>query len=156
MATVNLRTGTAGNSGFDMTAMSRLFVLEKTIDFTETATAAAVAADVLQLLDIPAMTAVLAVYAHVETAMGTAGTMEIGDGSDADGFIDSLDLNTVAVAKHDGPYLIFTDSDVTGNIPVPGGKVYTAAGVLQGTLGGTLADLGKVHFYVLCVRLTTP
>lgn len=156
MATIN---GRKGGAGFPAACNNSIFTLYAAIDFSALKDSAGAAytptaTDVLQILDIPAGCRVMHVTAKVDTVMGAAGTLEVGDASDADGFIDSLDLNTAAYAKEDGPYLIFTDADVTGNIPVVGGKIYSSAGILQGVLGGTLAALGIVQFYVTVERLT--
>ena len=156
MATVNARKGSAG---FTSACGGTIFTLYAAIDFSKLkdSTGAAytpTSTDVLQILDIPAGCRVMHVTAKVDTVMGSAGTLKVGDASDDDGYITSLDLNTTGYTKENGAYLIFTDADVTGNMPVVGGKIYSSAAVLQGTFGGTLAALGIVQFYVTVERLT--
>jgi len=52
--------------------------------------------DVLEVLRIPAKTQVLAVGVDVTTAEGGTLTLDVGDGTDPDGFLDGVNANTVA------------------------------------------------------------
>lgn len=53
-------------------------------------------ADVLEVIRIPAGTQVLAVGLNVTTAEGATLTIDVGDGTDPDGFLDGVNANTVA------------------------------------------------------------
>lgn len=55
------------------------------------------AADVLQLIDVPAGTFVLNVFTKVTTAEGATGTGDVGDGGDPNGWNDALDLNATGI-----------------------------------------------------------
>lgn len=143
--------GVIGKAGFLSSAANSLFVLEKTLNYATNVKADGTAytntaGDTLQLLDVPANTVVLGAWVLVETVMGSAGTMTLGDGDDADGYIVAIDLNATGVTAADGVYLDTAAEAVSG-------KVYTSAGVISGLLGGTLTDAGIIHITVLCLRL---
>ena len=77
--------------------------LAVTLDFAAITAARAAAGataltsgDVLEVLRIPAKTQVLAVGVDVTTAEGGTLTLDVGDGTDPDGFLDGVNANTVA------------------------------------------------------------
>jgi len=52
--------------------------------------------DVLETIRIPAKSLVLGVGLDVTTAAGATCTIDVGDGDDADGYLDGVNANTVA------------------------------------------------------------
>jgi hypothetical protein len=83
--------------------LHKVTVLEVTLDFAAITVARAAAGataltagDVLEVLRIPAKSQVLNVGIDVTTAEGGTLTIDVGDGADADGFLDGVNANTAA------------------------------------------------------------
>lgn len=139
-------------SGFSATLSSpRALVVEQTLDF---AVQNVTTGDVVQLIDIPANTYVLAVQAEVVSAAtentNTTQTITVGD-SDADGWITSL--STIAVGdSSSAPTLTATSTSTSFPVSVTAawspaygnGKYYTSADTLDVTAAGVIVD-GKVR-----------
>jgi len=95
------------------------------LDFSEVP---ASANDVIQAINIPADTLVTEIIVHQETAEGGTATIDVGDGDNADGWLDGADINsstTDAVyssLKHGG-----TDEAYGKN----GGKWYGSADTID-------------------------
>ena len=70
--------------------------LVKTQSIIDCAVTALTSGDTVQVLEIPAHSLVLMVGWEVLTAKGSAGTGELGDGSDADGWDSSINMNSAA------------------------------------------------------------
>jgi len=86
------------------------------------------AGDGVAAIAIPANTYVLKVGVNVTTAEGGTLTIDIGDGSDADGWIDGVDAN--AVASY-GPTYVLTEGTPNTVIGYSYGKYYTAADTID-------------------------
>ena len=74
-------------AGFD-------FTLRRKYDCTATGDGVVASGDTLQLLTIPANTLVTRVAIIKHTVEGGALTVDVGDATDADGFVDGGDLNS--------------------------------------------------------------
>jgi len=88
------------------------------------------AGDVLEVLQVPAGTQVLAVGLNVTTAEGGTLTVDVGDGDDPDGYLDGVDGN--AVAGYSSSQV--TISEGTPNTISPAlafGKYYTDADTID-------------------------
>ena len=88
------------------------------------------AGDVLEVLQIPAGTQVLAAGLNVTTAEGGTLTVDVGDGDDPDGYLDGVNGN--AVAGYSSSQV--TISEGTPNTISPAlafGKYYTAADTID-------------------------
>lgn len=91
--------------------------------------------DVAQVIDIPAGSLVRSVMVEVSTAEGGAATIDVGDGSDANGFLAAVDVNAtgdtaMALALTEG-----APNTVTG---YSAGKYYAAADTIDVTAGAAL------------------
>lgn len=102
------------------------------------------AADVVEVLSIPAKTKVLDLFYEVLTADATQ-TINVGDGDDADGFFAAADIGTagnkaaLSLALTTG-----TPNTVTG---YSGGKFYSAADTIDITVpSGKALDTLKIRF----------
>lgn len=81
------------------------------------------AGDVLEVIRVPANTLVTHVALNVTTAEGGTLTIDVGDGSDPDGYIDGVDANATAA------YI----NDAGGAAALAHGKFYTAADTIDVT-----------------------
>jgi hypothetical protein len=135
MATYDLSKG--GDSGFPAHLKGGSYRLAAEVDFEKTPYASG---DVLQLIKLPAQCQVLEVAANVTVPEGAALTATVGDGTDPDGNILSVNLNSVAVTVNNGAY----------TMP----KLYSAADTVDMVLGGD-ADKAKVTLVVV-VRDLSP
>jgi len=81
------------------------------------------AGDVLEVIRVPANTLVTHVALNVTTAEGGTLTIDVGDGTDPDGYIDGVDANATAA------YI----NDAGGAAALAHGKFYTAADTIDVT-----------------------
>jgi hypothetical protein len=81
------------------------------------------AGDVLEVIRVPANTLVTHVALNVTTAEGGTLTIDVGDGTDPDGYIDGVNANTAAA------YI----NDAGGAAALAHGKFYTAADTIDVT-----------------------
>lgn len=137
MSTVNLSAGSVKTPA----NQTRMYVLERTLDFGATPYNAA---DVLQVFAIPAETLVLGVYYKVLTAEGAAGTVDIGDDGSANRFGNNVNLNSTSTN---------TWSALTEGTPNVLGNLYTAANTIDLTLDHTL-DAAKIKLRCICLDLS--
>ena len=82
-----------GTAGYPAHLKGGTYRVTATVDFNEDNYSAA---DVLQLINVPAYTRVLAVAWVVETVEGATLTFDIGDGDDTDGYIDGANGNSLS------------------------------------------------------------
>jgi len=111
MGTVDKTVGAGVKPAF---GGKRVYVIENTIDLAAVATG-----DVVQCLDIKAKQFVFDVFVEVITATGLTSTATVGDGSAADGWDASTNLNATAATVTHGAS--GTDAYATS------GKYYSAA-----------------------------
>ena len=109
--------------------------IEVELDFAAIAAARAAAGataltsgDVLEVIQLPAKTYVLAVGLDVTTAEGGTLTIDIGDGSAVDGYLDGVDANTVASYASALALTEGAPNTVTG---YSAGKYYAAADTID-------------------------
>ena len=91
MATFDRTKG--GTAGYPAHLKGGTYRVTAPVDFNEDNYSAA---DVLQLINVPAYTRVLAVAWVVETVEGATLTFDIGDGDDTDGYIDGANGNSLS------------------------------------------------------------
>jgi len=93
-----------GVTGYAAHDLNKVVVADATLDFAAISAARAsadpvldafVASDVVAALDIPAGSVVLAVGADITTASGATATVDVGDSSDVDKYIDGANANAV-------------------------------------------------------------
>lgn len=129
-------------------------LLERTLNFAEIAAyragaglTALASGDVYELFSIPAKTLVLRAGSDVTTAEGATATAHLGDGADPDGFLVSVDLNSVASRAN-----IPTLAEAAPNTIVPAygfGKYYSAADTIDLTLNNASIDAAVVRVWIV-------
>lgn len=131
----------------------KLNMIERTIDFKQVADyrasaglAALASGDVYEILELPAKTLVLRVGYDVTTAEGATATVHVGDGSDADGFLASVNLNSVGSGVMSLALTEGAPNTITG---YSGGKYYSAADTIDLTLNHASIDLAVVRVWAL-------
>jgi len=105
--------------------------LKETIVMSAPDTAPA-SADVIELIDIPADMYIKDGYVNVTKVEGATCTATVGDGVDPNGYILSLDLDTLGVTKFDGAHSGMTDYVLAE--PHVGAVAYSAVDTLDMTL----------------------
>ena len=135
MATVNF-TNAAGRP---YSGMNTVYVRRERLDFAATPVAAA---DVVQALDVPAGTLVLAVVTQVVTAEGGACTATVGDGAGAAAWDASVNLNDTAG--------VYTSSTPGTDAYATTGKLYTTADTIDLTMGHA-TDAAIFDVFALCI-----
>lgn len=144
-----------GSAAFDASGLTKVTRMEVNMDFTAIAAArstggatALAAGDVLEAIPLPAKALVLRVGVDVTTA-GTAGiTLDVGDGSDTDGYHDGITADAVgsfcsALALAEGaPNTIVGYSN---------GKYYTAADTIDVKIVGDVPGALVCRVWALVV-----
>lgn len=135
MSTYNLFTR-RGNDAYSYPAkVAGVYAVNATLDFSSpliNSGAGTVQNDIVQLIEVPANTLVLAVFSKVVT-LSTITDFDIGDGDDVDGYIDGASM---AVAGVDACSWVGATTVGTPNaLPVGAafclGKFYTAADTID-------------------------
>lgn len=133
---------TRGGAGFPARFAGRSAVVERYFDMAEIAAqrsaaglAAIGAADVLEAIDVPANTFVLAAGINVLKAEGAAATADLGDGAGAANYLSNVDLNVVAASAS----LVVTAYSVA----VGGGKYYAAADTIDVVIDSASVDVAQ-------------
>lgn len=142
-----------GSEGFHNAGLHKINRVEVVLDFAKIAAArtaaaatALASADVLEVIPIPAKSLVMRVGADVTTAEGATATMHIGDGSDADGFMASVNLNSAASTAMSLALTEAAPNTVTG---YSNGKYYAAADTIDVTLNHNSIDTAVVRVWAL-------
>ena len=139
MGTLNV-TGAGGTAGHPSNGRVP-YLVENTIDLSQIrADTGPDQDDVLQCIDIPAETLVMAGGIEVLTAASSSVTMDLGDGADADIFVDGKDNSTGFSAVH-------------GDV-VSIGKIYGSADTLDVTILGAASSVGKIRVFAVMVDIS--
>lgn len=133
MATKNLTVG--GALGASIDGLNKAFVLHNVIDHSRAPLAAA---DVAQVLNIPAGFYVLKAGHTVRKADGTAAAGTLGDGTDPDGYVAASNLNALGMTIGAGA--------------LAGGKLYTAADTIDYTATDAV-DAAIVDYWAVVIDL---
>lgn len=143
-----------GSAGFHNAGLHKIHRVEVVLDFAKI-TAARLAAgatalangDIIEAIPLPAKSLVMRVGLDVTTAEGGTLTIDVGDGSDTDGYLDGVNANTVAsycsaLALTEG-----APNTITG---YSNGKYYSAADTID-VLTVNAADTAVVRLWALVV-----
>ena len=145
-----------GSAGFHNAGLHKVTRVEVTLDFAKIAaarTAAAAAAlasgDVLEIIPLPAKSLVLRVGYDVTTAEGASATFDLGDGSDTDGYLNDISLNSVA----SGISTVSLAEGTPNTFPLPYavGKYYSAADTIDMLINSNSVDAAVVRIWALVV-----
>lgn len=130
------------------TPSSELVILRKKVDFKA---APKVATTVVPVIDVPAGTLILRTGYTVITAEGGTAAGTLGDGSDVDGFMAAVNLNSAAGTKAISGLALTegTPNTITG---YSNGKFYTAADTIDFIPGNDL-DAAVVEFWALAIQI---
>ena len=162
-STYNLSS--AGTTKHSIVGEGGLFRTKKILDYSYTADdgqiqsvnsgSGTIQSDVIQLLDVPARHFVLGCSAYTATAnvSSNLADLDIGDGSDTDGFHDGLDLTSAVNAWSQ----VFTLTEGTPNVHTgyDEGKFYSAADTID-LLQNTDATVvtGRIEVCAVMIDLT--
>lgn len=129
-------------------------LLERTLDFAQIAAYRASAGltalaqnDIYELFNVPAKTLVLRVGYDVTTVEGATATFSLGDGSDDNGYLDAISLNSVASGV-----MTLTLAEAAPNTVAAysGGKYYSAADTIDMKLNtSTTYDAAVVRVWIV-------
>lgn len=130
--------------GIPASGLNKTFVMSNTVDIS-----AATNGDVFQVLPVGTGSCVLNVFTKIVTAnnAATTSTVDIGDGNDADGYDNDVDMKATAgtLAKGVGG----TDAYITND-----GTLYTSGDTIDLTFTVTGTNTaGSVKVMALCVDL---
>ena len=142
-----------GSAGFRAEGLNKVTRMEVVLDFAAIAAARSAAGaaalasgDVLEIMPIPAKTHVLSVGYDVTTAEGASATFDLGDGSDTDGYLNDVSLNSVASGVM---ALALTEGAPNTIAGYSNGKYYSAADTIDLTLNTNSVDAAKVRIWAL-------
>jgi hypothetical protein len=139
MATYDIAKG--GQAGYPAHLKGGTFRVAATVNFNaNTGGTPYSAADVLEVINVPANTKVVDMAVIVEVEEGATCTMNVGDGDDADGYFVNVNANsagTTALA------LALTEAAPNTVTRYTNGKFYSAADTIDLTLGHD-TDAAKV------------
>ena len=105
--------------------------------------------DTLQLINIPADTVVDAVSCIKHTVEGGTLTIDVGDGSDTDGWLDGANLNSATTER---TALALAEAAPNTIVGYTSGKLYTAADTIDALFNNT-ADTADFELVAECRRI---
>lgn len=149
MATLDLTIGDGAAIAASPGMNQGPFKLERTVDIAVEGSFNA--ADILQLIEIPAKTLVLYVLLEVLTVEGSACTGDVGDTAvDPNGFFDAIDFNTVAAN-----FMVLLLTEGTPNVVTAysHGKYFETADTIDLVLDADM-DAGKWRLVAVCLDLS--
>lgn len=146
MATKNLTVG--GALGASIAGLNKVFVLANTIDHSLPANQLG-AADVAQVLNIPAGFLVLRAGHNVLTPEGATAAGTLGDGADVDGYLTNSNLNAVATQLSALALTEAAPNTVTG---YSNGKFYATADTID-YVATQAVDAAKVRYFAIVIDL---
>jgi hypothetical protein len=154
MATITDSLGfNKGSAGFRAEGLNKVTRMEVVLDFAAIAAARAAAGaaalasgDVVEIMPVPAKTLVLRVGYDVTTAEGASATFDLGDGSDTDGYLNDISLNSVASGA-----MALTLAEAAPNTVAgyTNGKYYSAADTIDMLLNNDGINAAKVRVWAL-------
>lgn len=143
-----------GSAAFHAAGLTKVNRVEVELDFAAIAAARSAAGataltsgDVLEALPLPAKSLVLAVGLDVTTAEGGTLTVDVGDGTTADGYLDGVNANTVASYASALALAEGTPNTIVG---YGAGKYYAAADTIDVKLVNA-ADAAVMRLWALVV-----
>ncbi len=142
-----------GSAGFRAEGLNKVTRMEVVLDFAAIAAARSAAGaaalasgDVLEIMPVPAKTLVLRVGYDVTTAEGASATFDLGDGSDTDGYLNDISLNSVASGVMSLALAEGAPNTISG---YSNGKYYSAADTIDLVVNSNSVDAAKVRIWAL-------
>lgn len=149
--TVDLTKGAAG-AAYPASDLPKVFIIENIIDFAATNRTAT---DILQVLNIKAKSYVMLAGIDVLTVEDSTLTLDLGDGDNADGFLNGIDAEA-AIAIFDSSQA-YTVSTTNANAVLEdsetlygafGGKMYGADDTIDVIVNDN-SDTGKIRIFAV-------
>jgi len=136
MATYTEGTGfNKGTAAIPNNGLNKLSMIEVTLNWATIAADRAAAGqtaiganDILEVMPIPAKTYVMQVGLDVTTAEGATCTVDVGDATDPDGFLDGVNANTAASYA---TALVLAEAAPNTVLGYSNGKYYAAADTID-------------------------
>lgn len=142
-----------GSAALRADGLTKVTRMEVVLDFAKIAAARSAAGvtalasgDVLEVIPVPAKTLVMRVGYDVTTAEGATATFDLGDGSDADGYLNDVDLNSVGSGVMSLALTEGTPNTIAG---YSNGKYYSAADTIDMTLNNNAINAAVVRVWAL-------
>lgn len=142
-----------GSAALRADGLTKVTRMEVVLDFAAIAAARSAAGaaalasgDVLEVIPVPAKTLVMRVGYDVTTAEGATATFDLGDGSDADGYLNDVDLNSVGSGVMSLALTEGTPNTIAG---YSNGKYYSAADTIDMTLNNNAINVAVVRVWAL-------
>lgn len=142
-----------GSAGFRAEGLNKVTRMEVVLDFAAIAAARSAAGaaalasgDVLEIMPVPAKSLVLRVGYDVTTAEGATATFDLGDGSDTDGYLNDISLNSVASGVMSLALAEGAPNTISG---YSNGKYYSAADTIDLVVNSNSVDAAKVRIWAL-------
>ena len=141
-----------GTAAFRADGLTKVTRMEVEMDFAAITAARSAAGatalasgDVLEAIPVPAKSLVLHVGVEVETAGTGSLTLDVGDGADADGYLDGIAADAV------GSFASIHTLSTGATVGLTAGKYYTAADTIDVTLVGYVPGNLKCRVWALVV-----
>lgn len=142
-----------GSAALRAEGLNKAVRMEVVLDFAAIKAARAAAGatalasgDVLEVMAVPAKTLVMAVGYDVTKAEGGTATFDLGDGSDTDGYLNDINLNSVASGAMSLALATGTPNTVAG---YSAGKYYAAADTIDVLLNNNDVNAAVVRIWAL-------
>jgi len=142
-----------GSAALRADGLTKVTRMEVTLDFAKIAAARSAAGatalasgDVLEVIPVPAKSLVMRVGYDVTTAEGATATFDLGDGSDADGYLNDISLNSVASGVMALALTEGTPNTISG---YSNGKYYSDADTIDITLNNNAINVAVVRLWAL-------
>jgi hypothetical protein len=139
-----------GSAGFRAEGLNKVTRMEVELDFAAITAARAAggatalaSGDILEVMPVPAKTLVLHVGVEVETGGTTGLTLDIGDGSDADGYLDGVAGDAA------GSFASIHTLATGATVGLTAGKYYSATDTIDLTLVGQVPGALKCRVWAL-------
>lgn len=154
--TVDLTKGAAG-AAYPASDLPKVFIIENIIDFAATNRTAT---DILQVLHVKAGSFVMLAGIEVLVVEDSTLTLDLGDGANADGFLDGIDAEAATgyfdssqayTVSTTNANTVLEDADVLYG--VMGGKFYTADDTIDVIVNNT-SDTGKIRVFAVVFDCT--
>ena len=133
----------------------RVIVAATSSDGDEDVIAGATGTEAFTLWDVAAGTYVESIFCSVDTAWNASVTLEVGDTTDIDGWLDTLQ---VAATSTSDALIFSTGSADTAETPFyqhQGGKYYQSTGLIELDVSGATATVGRAVFFIKYSQLSS-
>ena len=135
--------------------IDRVIVAATSSDGDEDLIAGATGTEDAVLWNVQAGTYVESIFCAIDTAWTASVTLEVGDTTDIDGWLDTLQ---VAATSTSDAMIFSTNSADTAETPFyvnQGGKYYQSSGAIELDVSGATAAVGRAVFFIKYSQLSS-